>query len=33
MGGKLHDEHSNPGEQQQVNPAPLLGDEQDEPKQ
>jgi len=29
----LNYEHGNPGEQQQMNPAPLLSDEQDQPKQ
>jgi hypothetical protein len=31
--GNLDDEHGNPGEQQQMNPTPLLGDEQDQPEQ
>jgi hypothetical protein len=29
ISGKLDDEHGNSGEQQQMNPTPLLGDEQD----
>jgi hypothetical protein len=29
VSGKLDDEHGNSGEQQQMNPTPLLGDEQD----
>jgi hypothetical protein len=29
ISGELHNEHGNSGEQQQMDPTPLLGDEQD----